>query len=156
MAKYQRKVYDKWYVYQIVNEMGEVEYVGKTATPKRRWSQHTAKERYSSGQGLFGNRTDVKFEIIKEFVNERTAELYEMQTKLELGLPVTECNIVGSKLMKVVQVKAICSKTGKELGVYSSIYKAAKELNVGFRSISSCIKGRVKVVDRKYIFQHLV
>lgn len=153
MKKYQRKVYDKWYVYQIVNENNEVEYVGKTARPKQRWSQHKAKEKYSSGQGAFGNRTDVKFEIINEFKSERNAELYELQCKLSLGLPITESKLVGSNLMKVVPVKVICAKTGNELGIYSSIHKAANELNVGFRSISACIKGRTKIVYGKYKFQ---
>lgn len=140
----------KWYVYTIVNQTGKVEYVGCTYSPKKRMYAHKGKPK-CSGWGKFYGRVDVEMEIVEEFKTRREGFDYEAELKTHYGFEITERR--GSKLMPLMSVKAYCSKTGKELGTYPSISEAARQCNVGFRSVSSSIKGRVKVVDKKYTFK---
>jgi predicted GIY-YIG superfamily endonuclease len=147
----------KWYVYIIVNQKNEIEYVGCTYNAKKRFVKHIKTKpinkfgRKNYGSGKFYGRDDIRMEITKEFNTRREAFDYEADLKTYYGFEITERR--GSKLMPLMSVKAYCSKTGKELGIYPSISEAARQCNVGFRSVSSSIKGRVKVVDKKYTFK---
>lgn len=145
------KLKTKWSVYTIVNTQNEIEYIGCTSNPKSRWYNHTYWFQ-GSGIGKFHGRDDVRMEIIREFDNRRDGWDYEAELKLQHGFELTE---EKSTIMDKVSVKAICALTGKELGIYRSISDAARKLNVGFKSISANIKGRSKVVDRKYQFKAL-
>jgi len=146
------KLKTKWSVYTIVNTQNEIEYIGCTSNPKRRWYNHTYWYQ-GSGIGKFYGRTDVKMEVVKEFDNRREGWDYEAELKLQHGFELTEESATN---MDKVSVKVYCANTGKELGIYRSIMEASRKLNVGFRSISANIKGRSKVVDRKYQFKALV
>lgn len=142
-----------WSVYLIKNSDNVVEYVGCSANPKQRWYNHTYPFQHS-GIGRFANRTDVRMEIVKEFDNRRDGWDYEAELKLQYGLPLTEEKCKNG-LMQNISVVAFCAKTGETIGAYRSVMHAARSLGVGFRSISSNIKGRCKVVDRKYQFKSL-
>jgi len=146
------KLKTKWSVYTIVNTQNEIEYIGCTSNPKRRWYNHTYWFQ-GPGIGKFYGRTDVRMEVVKEFDNRREGWDYEAELKLQHGFELTE--EIATNMGKV-SVKVVCANTGKELGIYRSIMEASRKLNVGFRSISANIKGRSKVVEGKYIFQNLV
>ena len=73
-----------WYVYEIVNNSGIVEYVGETINPKRRLSQHKYKR--------FRNRKDVRMEIVKTFDNRKDAFWYQVSLQKEFNL-VTDCQL---------------------------------------------------------------
>ena len=63
----------KWYVYEIVNLMGTVEYVGETIVPKQRFKHH----RFNK----FKKRQDLVYNIVAEFDNRQDA--FEFQCKLQ-------------------------------------------------------------------------
>jgi predicted GIY-YIG superfamily endonuclease len=75
----------KYYVYEIVNLMGTVEYVGESINPKRRWIQHKCKV-ISNGQGTFANRSDVFMNVVNEFDNRRNALDKQYELQIEYGL----------------------------------------------------------------------
>ena len=50
-----------YYVYELVNQMGTVEYVGKTVNPKKRLNQHFSKPK--DRHGRFYNRQDIQMNI---------------------------------------------------------------------------------------------
>ena len=66
-------------VYQLVNEKGEIEYVGNTKNPNTRLSNHTCIN------GTFAARKDLSLEIIKSgFRKEKTAFDYQCKIQKEL------------------------------------------------------------------------
>ena len=72
----------KYYVYELVNLMGTVEYVGETTNPKSRFSNHKTKSnKVRGGGGKFKNRADIFFNIVKEF--DTKEEAYDYQCKLQ-------------------------------------------------------------------------
>ena len=148
-----KKQISKWFVYTITNTQNEVEYVGCTSKPNHRWYRHTYKW-IGAGNGRFYNRTDVKMNIVKEFDTKREALDFEEQLKFELGLSHLSERI-GTELMQPLKVIAYSAINGNQIGIFNSISEAARKLDVGFRSISSNIKGRCKVVDKKYQFKLL-
>jgi predicted GIY-YIG superfamily endonuclease len=143
----------KWSVYTIVNNENKVEYVGCTSNPKHRFYRH--KHWYQhSGIGKFAGRDDVRMEIIREFDNRWEALDFEEQLKLDLGLSHLS-ERTGTGLMPIKKVIAYSATNGNQIGIYNSISEAARKLDIGFRSISANIKGRCKVVDKKYQFKLL-
>ena len=74
----------KYYVYEIVNLMGTVEYVGETTNPKSRWYNHT-RNTNTSGSGKFANRCDILMNIVKEFDNKCESLNYEEELQKEYG-----------------------------------------------------------------------
>lgn len=70
----------KWYVYEIVNLMGTVEYVGESSNIKNRWRNH------KSINGRFHNRLDVFMNVVKEFDNRRNALDYQYELQTYYGL----------------------------------------------------------------------
>jgi predicted GIY-YIG superfamily endonuclease len=82
----------KYYVYEIRNSLGIVEYVGETANPKERFGRHvwrrpclTKKGNVSNGVGGFYGRTDVSLNIVKEFDNRKDAFNYQCELQKEYG-----------------------------------------------------------------------
>jgi predicted GIY-YIG superfamily endonuclease len=74
----------KYYVYELYNTNGEVEYVGASVNPKNRFSYHKSK------QGAFTKRTDINYRIIKEFDNTYDTYLFEGELKIKNGFEWTE------------------------------------------------------------------
>lgn len=82
----------KYYVYEIRNSLGIVEYVGETSNPKDRFSRHTnrrpcltKKGNVSKGVGGFYARTDVYMHIVKEFDNRKDAYYYQCELQKKYG-----------------------------------------------------------------------
>jgi hypothetical protein len=82
----------KYYVYEIRNLLGIVEYVGETSNPKDRFSRHihrrpclTKKGNVSNGVGGFHKRTDVSMNIVKEFDNRKDAYYYQCELQKQYG-----------------------------------------------------------------------
>ena len=75
------------YVYELINLMGTVEYVGETQNPKRRFREHTRSKPTSGlGVGKFYGRTDIFINIVKEFDNRKDAYDYQCKLQKEYGL----------------------------------------------------------------------
>ena len=79
----------KYYVYELINSLGTVEYVGCTYRPKYRFNQHT-KRKPSLGHGKFYGRQDLTMHIVKEFHIRKEAFLFEGELKLSHGMEWTE------------------------------------------------------------------
>jgi predicted GIY-YIG superfamily endonuclease len=140
----------KYYVYEIVNLMGSVEYVGETCNPKGRLANHKSKSR-TPGSGRFGNRSDIFMNIVKEFDNKTDAFNYQCDLQKEYGLkPDTERNYCNLKIPIVAY-----DKNGKFIGEYDSTTIAANSLNIKQPAISYVINGKRKHA-KGYTFQYKV
>ena len=78
-------------VYQFINSIGVVEYVGETIDPKRRFRQHV-----QCINGRFYGRQDLIMNIVAEFDNRVDARALEGQLKLQYGLEWTEVTSVSN------------------------------------------------------------
>jgi predicted GIY-YIG superfamily endonuclease len=74
------------YVYEIVNTLGTVEYVGQTNNPKRRLREHIKCKPLQSGYGKFYGRQDVVMNIVTIVETLKEARDLEEQLQLEYGL----------------------------------------------------------------------
>ncbi len=83
----------KWYVYELVNLMGTVEYVGETSNPTRRLNEHIKyKSNGQCNRGKFLGRVDIFMNIVKEFNNRSEAWHYQCDLQLEYGLKSDKVN----------------------------------------------------------------
>ena len=73
-----------YYVYELINLVGTVEYVGMTKNAKRRMVSHKCKN------GLFHKRQDIFMNIVKEFNDTKSCFRYETEVKLYHGLVPSE------------------------------------------------------------------
>lgn len=99
------------YVYELVNQSGEIEYIGKTCNPDYRLKQHT-KKKPGKGCGLFYGRTDLTMKLVKGYPTHKEALKAETQHKILHNHELTERN-AGIK----------CGNIAKESG---QIYELAK------------------------------
>lgn len=126
----------KYNVYELINQMGTVEYVGETTRPNRRFYQHT-KDKPSSGLGKFYRRQDLYMNIVKTFDNRKEARLFEGELKLAYGMEWTEktrdnkFGKIGSKWQKDNRSEAVIAynyKTGEWIGEFPSLMEAERLL----------------------------
>lgn len=91
-----------YYVYELVNQEGKVEYIGETKRLKGRFKQH------HSTQGKFNGRTDLKIKVIKEFNTRKEAREFEGEHKIKNGFEWTEYtkNIKGGKIIGKYNVES--------------------------------------------------
>ena len=139
----------KWYVYEIVNLMGTVEYVGETTQPTQRFANHKRKLR-SPGSGRFGNRSDVFMNIVKEFDNKVHAFEYQCKLQKEYGLK-TDKERIGNIKIPILAY----DKNGKCIGEFQSTVIAANILNIKQPAISYVINGKRKHA-KGYTFQYKI
>ena len=71
----------KYYVYEIVNLMGTIEYVGESINAIERFKQHKL--------GKFYKRPDVFLNIVAEFNNRKDAYEYQCELQKKYGLEKT-------------------------------------------------------------------
>jgi predicted GIY-YIG superfamily endonuclease len=69
----------KWYVYELINTMGTVEYVGESTNPKTRLRAHKCKN------GKFHKRADIILHIVETFDNKVEAFEYQCHLQKEYG-----------------------------------------------------------------------
>jgi len=143
-------------VYQLVNEKGEIEYVGNTKNPNTRLSNHTCIN------GTFAGRKDLSLEIIKSgFRKEKTAFNYQCKIQKELGFETDREK--WSRNMKEVQKKTTEQKRisiigydllGNEIGIFTSAYEASKKLNIYPSLIWNVVNGHQKST-KGFVFKPL-
>ena len=75
----------KWYVYELVNLMGSVEYVGESANLKDRIYTHF-KRKPDGNRGKFYGRCDMIVNIAAEFDNKKDAWDLQCELQKEYGL----------------------------------------------------------------------
>ena len=76
-----KKSMKKYYVYELINLYGSVEYVGETTRPYARFAEHT---KYNKKSKVFG-RSDVFMNIVKEFKDRKSAFAYQVELQKEYG-----------------------------------------------------------------------
>lgn len=78
-----------WYVYELVNLLGTVEYVGQTIRPKIRFYDHTKREqRPDNWFGKFFGRQDISMHIIGSYATKAEALKAEYDLQIFWGLPL--------------------------------------------------------------------
>jgi len=72
------------YVYELINEKEEIEYVGESKNPQQRFDDHTKRKfRPGRAMGKFYGREDLTLNVVAEFNTRKEAYAYqcELQTK---------------------------------------------------------------------------
>jgi hypothetical protein len=135
-------------VYELINSMGTVEWVGETSQELRlRFKQHT---QYKNGG--FKGRSDLFINFVSEFNNRKDARELEGKLKLEYGLEWTEKIRAikggrkngaenGKKSRKLTINEANSIRNEYKLGEYT-YRKLAIKYNVGIRCIQNIINNK--------------
>ena len=128
----------KWYVYEIVNLMGTVEYVGESIDLKKRWYNHKCIN------GKFHNRSDIFMNIVKEFNNKKDAFFYQCQLQSEYGLE-TDSNKMSRPQQKgrkhsFQTIEKMKEKRKHQKNVVKAGWKHSTET---LKKMSDKLKGRV-------------
>jgi hypothetical protein len=77
----------KWYVYELINFYGTVEWVGQSMNPLRRFKNHIKdKPKEGNGMGKFYGRADLVLYIVKEFDTRKESYWYQCNLQKEHGL----------------------------------------------------------------------
>jgi hypothetical protein len=93
-----------YYVYEIVNLLGTVEYVGQTKDPSYRLLQHKSKpNRNQTGHGKFYKRLDISMHVIASYPTRKEARKVEEELQIFWGLP-TDRSKGGNKRKLPVNV----------------------------------------------------
>ena len=146
-----------YYVYELINLMGTVEYVGETYRPKGRMIQHTKSKSTISGMGMFYGRQDLVMSIVKGFDNRTDARKLETELKLSYGLEPTERNASSKNIKKAYQKKSkevlAYKLDGTFIGEYCSGRECARVLGLQQTSITQVCKGRQKQTEG-YTFKY--
>ena len=82
-----------WYLYEIINLYGSIEWVGVTYRPEYRWKQHTQVRPHPeklTGYGRFWGRTDLRMAIVDIYTDRKEALRKEIELKTEYGLEIGE------------------------------------------------------------------
>lgn len=127
------------YVYELINSLGIVEYVGETNNPDRRFREHTThKPGYENGK--FYKRNDIKMNVVSKFSNAADAREFEGELKIKYGLEwseFTRTSKVGKYTAKQNSLKYRAKavfvydyKTNKLINEYYSLREACRELSI--------------------------
>lgn len=77
----------KYYVYELYNLLGTIEYVGESTRPIQRFANHIKhKPIERTGIGKFYQRSDLSLNIAYEFDTKRQAWKYQCKLQKEYGL----------------------------------------------------------------------
>jgi len=155
----------KYYVYELINHYGTIEYVGETIRPKIRMYEHT-KCKPNGKNGKFYGRQDLIMNIVAVFDNRKQARELEGKLKLDYGMEHTErtCGIKGGKISgkialqsgQLAKLHTIIHETNKKAILQYSISgdfikewhsgsDVEKELKTIYAtSITKCCKGKYK------------
>jgi len=144
----------KVFVYKIVNLNGDVEYIGETVNPKRRYYEHVR------AKGKFAWRKDIKLVLIKEFNNKHDAYNYQCDLQIQYGFKTDkeihlsnrkisnsearELAINAIKLKRSIPILMLDYYTGNLIKEYKSTNDAAKELGINSGSICMALKSKSK------------
>jgi len=128
-----------WYVYELINLMGTIEYVGESKNPQSRIKNHLSKN------GKFHKRSDIIMNIICQFDNRKDAFNYQCELQKQYGFETDfEKNLRGGPTGRNAHKKSILCfdfTTNKLLKQYDAITDAAMELNIHSAQICRVLKG---------------
>lgn len=134
-----------YYVYELVNLMGGVEWVGCTEDPKRRFWQHTKTPKTKTGgSGRFFGRLDISMHVVSTYATKAEAlqAEHELQIFWDLETDKSKKSMPGSKngqaKLTEDQVKQIKSLLAKKI----SAREIAKKFNVGKTTIGFIKQGK--------------
>jgi predicted GIY-YIG superfamily endonuclease len=134
----------KYYVYELVNLMGGIEYVGKTTNPKYRFYQHV-KRTLGRGQGLFHKRLDISMHIVSihETNKEALQSEYDLQVhwgftpdKLKFGRIGLQNKTAKLREEEIIQIK-------KLLQLKIPRWKIAEKFNISKTTITHIKQNKV-------------
>ncbi len=123
-----------YYVYEMVNLLGTVEWVGKTDNPTRRFIQHTKWIPLSKNRnGRFYKRQDVFMNVVKEFEIKKEALRYEYFLQEFWGfvpenLKTPRGESHGRSIFteeQIRQIRKLCSQ-GNSCSYVAKIYNTTK------------------------------
>lgn len=141
----------KYYVYELVNLMGTIEYVGETTNPKNRFQSHKFKG------NKFYKRADITMNIVNEFPTKKEAWKHQCELQTEYGLISDRETIINnSSVNKINQSKPIIAtniKTGLKTEFYS-IKEFARQLNEQTGNICTILKGGKQKSAKGYTFEY--
>jgi predicted GIY-YIG superfamily endonuclease len=139
----------KYYVYEIVNSIGTVEYIGETNNCKLRWNNHKCIN------GKFNGRNDIILKVVSIFYNRKDAlELqYKLQKQYGFETDLDKCkknSLSGGFKKKIGKrpVNAYDYKTKMFICYFPSTRNAEKVLNIS--NIDKNLKGEYKQVGGYY------
>lgn len=141
----------KKYVYELINLMGTVEYVGETNRPKKRFYEHTQlKYKSDSGVGKFYGRQDLIMNIVDEFDDTKSCFRYETKLKIHYGLipsehinrrqngikncskPVIVTNIKTGEIKEFYGLQNACQNLGLNLGEAGRVARGGRPHHKGY------------------------
>ncbi len=138
----------KVYVYTLVNNNGQVEYVGQTINPNNRLYYHKLIS------GKFYSREDIKMIIIKECNNRKDALNYEEELQKQYGFETDRSKRIaaikgvhGGLIMAEIYSNPVLVydyKTNKFIGEFTSQRQASIKLNLNKGNITSALNGKYK------------
>lgn len=137
-----------YYVYELVNLLGTVEWVGRTTRPKKRFYEHTGAKFDGNGQGKFHGRGDISMHIVASFETKVEALQVEYDLQIFWGLTpdrdkTKHCNQPKGSLnwaAKLTEEKVVIIKQMLKQGI--SHTDIAKKFNVGRPCISLISRGK--------------
>ena len=109
------------YVYELVNLMGTVEYVGESKNPIKRFYGHTKQKpnnNASPGFGKFYGRCDLLINVVDSFDNKKEAFEYQCNLQRYYGLETD-----GEKMKRVFTDSAKQKMRNAKLGLKRGPYK---------------------------------
>ena len=105
-----------WTVYELVNELGTIEYVGETSQPLNdRFRQHTIWYPHTSGIGKFYQRMDLSIHPVQSFQDRKDARKLEEELKIQYGMHLGERSSIGKNWVGKFP-KSHYAKLGKKGG----------------------------------------
>jgi predicted GIY-YIG superfamily endonuclease len=137
----------KYYVYELINLMGSVEWVGETYRPKIRMYQHTkTKPSEKHNHGKFFGRQDILMNIVEEFDNRKDALKLELVLKILYGLPTPERdNLLNNSRKNGLNNSIpvfVYKRDGAFVGEYYSGSECARVLKIHQAHVSNVASGK--------------
>ena len=150
----------KWYVYELINLMGTVEYVGESYRPDVRYNAHV---KWLGGK--FYGRGDIFMNIVKEFDKKTDAYHYQCLLQNQYGIESDRDKnakngkkygylggVPGRNSTKRAIICYTKCKT-KIIGEYDALIDAANDLDISVGNIHNVLSGRYNQTNG-YYFQY--
>ena len=132
-----------YYLYEMIDLYGTVEYVGYSCNPKFRMYQHTRMKNVDgNGHGRFYGRSDLSMVIVSEFPTRKEAAQAEIALKKEYGMPPTEalCGIHAALTLRQLTIEQAKEIRSKWVPYKYSKKRLSDEYGVSIGSIDKIVK----------------
>lgn len=132
-----------YYLYEMIDLYGTVEYVGYSCNPKFRMYQHTRMKNVDgNGHGRFYGRSDLSMVIVSEFPTRKEAAQAEIALKKEYGMPPTEalCGINSAIKMRQLTMDQAREIRSKWVPYKYTLRQLEKEYGISRGAIAKIIK----------------